>query len=367
MKRVHWLVAAVWTGLTLTTFMDSVEPGLIGIPIWLIAMVLTLVVHEAGHAVGATLAGWRVVVFSVWRLAYHVHNRRFVMLAGSDLHELAGWVLAVPASARHDTRGRQAVLVAGGPVANLTQAAIAFVWAAGATPGAMIFGVEVAPLMLGFGYLGIGMFVGNVIPREDGEFTSDGRVLLTLLRDGHRETWALTWAAAMLGTNVRLKDLPQWMLDEVLARREADPELARWCATIEIGQTLDRSPVDAALARLQIDRFRDAHGQNDWLLACDAFLAAVDERDLDRATRMIAQLGDPCELPQMEAAACAAAYQLAGDSAPAAEWLDRMDAIIAARSPFPDLTFRDIRARVESLRPLAGEAPVTLRALPASA
>ena len=25
------------------------------------------------------------------------------------------------------------------------------------------------------------------------------------------------------------------LLDEVLARREADPELARWCATIEIG------------------------------------------------------------------------------------------------------------------------------------
>lgn len=369
MKRVRWILAAMWTGLAVAAFTDSVELGLIGLPIWLLATLITIVLHEAGHAAGAMLAGWRVVVFSVWRLAYHLPNRRIVVLGRDDLHELAGWVLAVPASAGHDTAGRHGVLVAGGPVANLIQAIFAFLCAAGAQPGALILGVEVQPLMLGFAILGIGMFVGNLVPHQEGEFASDGLQLLGLLREeGRRGTsGGETWASAMLGTNVRLRDLPQWMIDDALARCEADPRLARWCATIEIGRTLDRSPLDVVLARSQIDRFRDAHGEGDWLLACDAFLAAVKERDLDRATRMIAQLGDPCELPQMEAAACAAAYQLAGDRQAAGEWLDRMDAIIAARSPFPDLTFRDIRARVENLRPLAGQAPAPLRGLSASA
>lgn len=363
MRELRLAVAAVWLGLTMVLFFRSVEPAVLaGIPLYIAAVVGSVAIHEAGHAVGAMLAGWRVIVFAVSRLAYHLPNRDVAILRRSDLHERSGWVLAVPSSASHNANWRHAIYVAGGPIANLLQAIAAYLWAANAQPGATILGAQADPLMMGITFLGLGLFIGNLVPRRVVEKANDGRLLLSLFRGGRHgaKFQPAAWAGALLKYKVRLRDIPQWMLDQDGKHPDADSPSARSYAAIEIGQTLDRSPVDTVSARAQIDKFWETYEPDDWLRACDAYLAATHERDLDRANRMIEQFNDPCAIPQMEAAARAAACKLAGHSELSSQWLEKMDEIVAAGSPFRDLTYREIRARIEAIQPLELEAPAAL-------
>lgn len=212
MKSVRRLVAGLWGGLTLVIFMRSAEPAeLVGIPLWIVASLASIAIHEAGHAAGAFFSGWRVVVFSVWRLAWHVPLRRVTILRASDLKEVWGWVLAVPGSAHRDTIARHAVFIAGGPLANLLQACVAVIWAATIPPDAKVLGVEAQLLLAGFALIGLGLFVGNTAPLRTRVVENDGYQLTGLLRGvpPANPLRAAGWAAALLDVNVRLRDLPQ--------------------------------------------------------------------------------------------------------------------------------------------------------------
>ncbi len=138
-----------------------------------------------------------------------------------------------------------------------------------------------------------------------------------------------------------------------LAKYHSDkPEVVRILRTLRIGQILDSDHVDQQIARSEIDSFWREYEPDDWLRACDAYLAAVHERNIDRCAAMVAQIGVPSTVAQLEFAARAAMAKLHGDNPSAQTWLELMDYKVAAGSPYRDLTFRDIRRQIETIAPL---------------
>lgn len=318
----------------------------------LLGLLGTILIHELGHAAAALLVRWQVIVFAVNRLAWHLHNRQFAILPRGYIEEAGGWVLSVPSSSATDTRLRYALVIAGGPAFSLIQALAAGFVAYLVEPGKRIWLIRADLCWAGFALCGLWAFWSTIVPRVK-KAGSDGSKLLRLYRQARRDEppEPLRWPLGLLRRQVRLRDIPEWMMEAARAPSQTDQVRARGIAALEIGQALDRDPVDVALTRSLIDAFWKEFEADDWLRACDAYLAAVYERDEERANSMIAELGNRTKIPQMEGAARAAVCMLAGDEQAACGWLDYMDAAIRANSPFRDLTARDIRTQIEAVRP----------------
>ena len=315
--------------------------------------ILTTFVHELGHALAARLVGWRVIVFSVQGLTLQLPNRNLVANRRTRVDGAAGWVSAVPSAPRFAKPLRRVIFIAGGPAISLAQAITMYCLAVFvASPEG--YG-QVKPNMLAgvFALLGLASFVATSIPNNKRN-GNDSAKLLALWRSirAGKPLEPTIWIQTLLAFNVRLRDVPNWMIKQSFEQRESSGPHLQFFDTLEIGRTLDAKVVDVIKARTQLDTYWLNHEPNDWLKACDAYLAAANERDLDRATAMVAQIGEPSDLPQMACAAKAATKMLAGERASANILLDEMDGFIRKKSPYADLTFRDIRARIEAIVPL---------------
>src|SRR5690349_15342004 len=80
------------------------------------------VIHEAGHAIGALIAGWRPIVVSAWPFAWHIPNNAIVIFGKGSGYDGGGYVAGVPRSLRQNTRARFGVFVAAGPLTSLVLA-----------------------------------------------------------------------------------------------------------------------------------------------------------------------------------------------------------------------------------------------------
>jgi hypothetical protein len=350
---------------------------------------VSTVIHEAGHAIGAIAAGWRPFVISAWPFAWHVPNNAIVLFGKGGGYDGGGYVAGVPSHPIANTRLRHAIFVAAGPIVSLA-VGIGLMTAAMAPsapppdfPGSSsrealppqtyayprldpFREVQVinsyqssqikwerarAGLMMALAFLSFASFVGTIIPRtlHDGQ-TTDGQMLLNALRRGPGPPYgAWGYLAHLLHYNVRLRDLPDWMLSEYRQLTEQSGQAPSANDAIDIGRTLDARVVDIAKARAQVDAYRAAYGDDDWLASIDAYLAAVHEGDGERAAAALANRPARMSDAAMLSAAEAALAARTGDATLLARKLDEMESRLLRDSPFPNPTFVDIRARIESV------------------
>src|SRR5262245_20719108 len=73
--------------------------------VYALARFASVAIHEVGHAVGSILVGWKILVFDVWRFAFHAPTRSFLLVSQlSEARHESGYVYSVPAGPRRDTK-----------------------------------------------------------------------------------------------------------------------------------------------------------------------------------------------------------------------------------------------------------------------
>ena len=344
----------ILTLYALTLYCVALGP-LAGFPTWYAGSWLATLIHEAGHALAARACGWRTIVFIVRPFGLHLPHRDFVILRRKMGVGYGGWVLSVPGQQSVATRGREALYIAGGPVASLLLAAVAMsvpvIWSN--QHGRVESTANL--IAIAFALQSLHGVIFTLLPSHKVGGSSDGHKLWQLRRDDGRwlDGQALRWIAAMLLYRIRLRDLPPWMLD--VARNTLPPgdsamdDAARALASLEIGIELDAALDDVRRARSMIDAHRARYGASEWLNSVDAFCAATWEADATRARAALWCGPRTEELRPMVMAAEAAVAAREGDAETARSRLRAMRQAVKAASPFDNATFRDIGQRIEAL------------------
>lgn len=322
---------------------------------------LTTLIHEAGHATGALISGWRVVVFTSWPFAIHIPNRSIVTSRRLNNTDGGGFVFAVPPSQERDTDLRWIVFVLLGPMFTLATTVALMLIAFGPPPSfTLTYGGALAStgfsspeqhriafcLLIALALLNLRTFLNTAVPSRQG---NDAQLILNTLRKRPlARPNAERWIGLLVKFNIRLRNIPDWMFER--AHRDAAVDAQRKLHHgYEIARAFDATHVDPDAVRQLIDRYRATHGDNDWLMTSDAWLASVYDCDLPRAEAAIASLtGEYSEPAFLAATKAAIATRLGRDSEATGE-LTQMEAELKKRSPFPNPTFRDIRKTVEKL------------------
>ena len=344
---VLWAAAFV---IYLTAYRDEPHVLFAALSFLAGAFVCTLV-HEAGHAVAALACGWRIIAFVVRPIAWQIPNRNLVILPRGFEQQFRGWVATVPRQLDAREQAQWRTILAAGPAASLALALIAFFgcWVLSDEPDHA--GIALSAVALGLGLQSLQVCAFAILPSATGGVETDGAQWRAARRtDGNYDAdTALQWIGAMLHFNVRLRDLPEWLLAGAENVPAPSAEAVRATAALRIGQVLDSSPVDTVLARRLIDQFHATYESNEWLTACDTYLTAMWEADLDRARALLAErAGLAVTMPVFMAAEAAVAAR-AGERDIARAKVRAMAAARRRESPFRDHTFRDIRNQIEAL------------------
>jgi hypothetical protein len=344
-------------GYSCAAFLGSFGPDierLAGLVLWILALFFVIFVHEIGHAIGAILVGWRLIVFAAGPIGFQFHNRDFAIIRRSHRTEAEGFVLAAPRSPAVWTRIRYSIIIAAGPVANLILTAVAIVAAHRSTPWTRL-GPDWPEILIGLACLSAAPALSTLTPSTRLGGRSDIQNLVQTLRTTG-SVWtrerAIGWLFSMTKNKLRLRDLPSWMVEEARAESNtAGGDLQRAYESLIIGIVLDSRPVDTVETRKLLDTFRAKHGGSAWLDSCDAYFISVWEGDADRARARL-WVGDAEDgmLP-MRLAADAAVQARSGDEEPARMLLAKMRQAVRKQSAFHDLTFRDIEQQIVALLP----------------
>lgn len=309
--------------------------------------------HELGHAVAAKLSGWRVNVFAVGPIAYHLINHDFAILPRKQRQEFGGFVLPSPSSQEVWSRQRHIAISAGGPVANLLLCASLFAWVLWSPSQAYDANQLNVPMFLSaLGIASLGTALTNGLPigskRHDGGHIASYKTM----SDDEFEQWrAPVQIESMLNHQIRLRDLPHWMLDEYRSNTkllDEHPVLSRVVHTYDVGIILDSPPVNLMQGRKYLDDHLKLYGDSEWLASCDAYFTAIWEKDGPAARSRLWQgeQHDDGLVPLVLAAKAAVAAQL-GEKAMATDYLRQMRVARSRRSIFPDYTFRDIGWQIQ--------------------
>lgn len=210
---VGWGLAPILGFLGLDLGGTDASPWVV-IPGLVASIFFVLAFHEAGHIAGGKLVGFRFTLFVVGPFKLYptpdgvkLGLNRSLMLAGG----LGG---AAPTDSRNLVR-RMTAYVAGGPVASLLLAVLAFglLFVAPPSIGIILGSVAVASLLIG---------VATLVPNKAGGLVSDG-ARLKMLREGGPE--AVRWSAigALGGASMageRPRDWDEELVRSSLAHRD---------------------------------------------------------------------------------------------------------------------------------------------------
>lgn len=354
-RVVRWLfgglASIILVVMSASAFGTGQKVALFGIlALWVVSWCCVLV-HESGHAIAAALAGWRTVVFAVQPLSWNALTRRLGRahwVHGGEARDVGGWVSAIPRHSAAITKGRYALFVAGGPIANIALATLAF-WAASHwLPVYDRPGLSISTLAATMGFVSTSVAIFNLFPSVRSGISTDGDILRRTWRaDENWRQHIIIGSVNTLGRHgMRPRDRPQWMLAEL--RSSGVEGATQTAVAMDISAILDAPPVDTAKARAMIETFRAEYGDSEWLCSCDAYLAAVWENDLARA-RAIRWHGETSDgqLP-LRLAVNAAIAAREGDYRAARDLLQKMR--VAARAePWMRPVFRDIDDQVGAL------------------
>jgi hypothetical protein len=355
-RGYHLLRQFVWFGLLLVGlvwFMGSSTSEFGPVTGWILALAgfwLVIFIHELGHAAAALACGWKVAVFVAGNLGFHIHNREFAWVPRSKRLKLAGFVVPYPGSTEVWTKRRSILIHAGGPAASLVFAALLATTAVMLANRGQSNGFDVSRLAAGLALFSFGTALMTLTPSGPGKPASDGQNIVRSLRRLEPEwlqTRGLVRLHALTSQNVRLRDLPSWMIEEAQTAAKNNDILGRAVAALIIGIVLDTLPVDIQSARELIDEFRRSNGNNAWLACCDAYFTATWENDAIRGRALLWNEEVEEDLKPLALAAEAAVLAREGDQLRAKQLLIAMRTEVARKSAFTDLTFRDIERQIE--------------------
>ena len=349
--RVSSILVSLWALLCYLAAFNSGNGPFLGFACWAIGLRISTLIHEFGHAAAVRACGWRVLVFVVRPFGLQIPNRNLFMARRAQHPGAGGWVSMVPRSQAAGTRARLAIIIAAGPVISLAVAVVAMggapLWLAASDR----YDLRVSLIGFAFGVQALHSGLFSLLPHPRVAGNSDGDILRMLRRAdaGWDAIQPLVWLRGLLDCNVRLRDLPHWMLDAARAIPLPPDGLAQHMATIEIGIVLDSTPVDAVLARRRINEHRALYGSSEWLDSCDAYLTAIWEADAARAQDALWKGAATEDMRPLVLAAMAAVAARAGEASVARTLLADMRSTLKAKSPYRNPTFRDIGRQIEAL------------------
>lgn len=201
MKKIRNLLPAVllgvlgiWAGRWLRAVGTTTSEGpwplgqLVGsLGLLLVASLLAIGMHEIGHAGLGRWQGFELHRLTVGPFQWQREDKRLRFRWNTSLYAAGGLVLCVPTDDQQ-LRRRYMALVAGGPLASLLWAGLAFTTYAFAQEWG-------APLRLGLGLTGAfsgAIAVVTLLPLHLGGMASDGARLLTLWQGGAASQLELT-------------------------------------------------------------------------------------------------------------------------------------------------------------------------------
>lgn len=349
--------------------------GLLGS--WLIVLIALLyplsrfgvtLVHEIGHAIGALLVGWRVAVITVWPVALHVPTGKIIVSNRVNISDGGGYLFSTPAELSRNRAYRFILIIMAGPLASLAMG-VCMLWLASSqfSPRPAI-GPEfnhAAPVIdllkpemvrsyfcvaVGFALMNFSVFIRTIVPRPASAAQNDGRMILDLLRNRERSAKStVLWIEWLLHFRARLRDIPDWMYDAARAENSKAISLPPIYDQWDIARALDAETVQPGRVRALIESYRATYGNNNWLLNCDAWLAAVHENDVECAENALALRQTDSGGKAMHAAAEAAVAARRGQHDIVKKSLWWLDQELHADSIFPNATFRDIRKTIEAI------------------
>jgi hypothetical protein len=281
---------------------------------------LALAIHELGHAIGGRLARFRFQLLVVGPLRVERDERtgRITVGLNRELSLYGGVAASVPLDTAN-LGARMAVVVAGGPVASVLLAAVAW----GLAPF-----VSDAPFvqlqLVALGLMSAGTACVTLLPMRSGGFSTDGARLLRLARQGpaaRREAATLP-LIAMMSAGTPPREWPEAMVRAAREPADASVEecfghLLAYMHLLDAGRVAEAG---AALDRVTALRgvFPPAFAPS--LDVEAAYFAGAHRGDAARARALLAQLPakSPAVQPWDRARAEAAALRAEGDVAGAA-------------------------------------------------
>ncbi|PXA86589.1 hypothetical protein DMC47_34650 [Nostoc sp. 3335mG] len=314
---------------------------------------VSTLVHEIGHAGMALACGWRIVTFAVRPFGWQVANRNFAFVSRRYRNGLSGWVAAVPRAPDDHAKAHWSRIIAAGPIASLILAAAALIamqLLPGPSDGAF---VDPKGLALGLMMQALYTCAFTILPAVRTGLITDGTQWRGLRKADERYSGdkAIIWINMLLLNKVRIRALPGWMVEQAEQAAEGREDIAPYIATIRVAQVLDAETVDVARARDMIERFRVTHttpALQEWLVACDAYVAAVWENDPDRANALLVERGASASSALFRAAEAAVAARTSDQTLMRSK-LKAMWAALRLESPFRDDTYRNIDRHIRTL------------------
>lgn len=220
-KRIPWgqvigtglsLAMGVGCGVVLTSWFDCCPAG-VSRPLWalglaaafLLALLVQITLHEAGHLVCGLLSGYRFCSFRVGSLMWMREDGGRLRLRRLRIAGTGGQCLMSPPEM---AEGRLPVTLynLGGPLANLLTAALAL-----APRGPAERGPLLSVFLLFFAVIGLFLAAMNGIPLRLGGIDNDGRNALSLGHDpaALRAFWVQMKVAEAQARGLRLREMPE--------------------------------------------------------------------------------------------------------------------------------------------------------------
>ena len=167
--------ALALAGVTLGRQVAALDGFIAGL---LLGLWPNVVLHEAGHLLAGMMAGMRPIALGIGPFRYERTLAGWRGYRGSALQGIAGFAALLPHGTTGGTRGAQAMMLAGGPMANLLTAAVCLV-AASLLDGSP----RIEGLLMGVGGGALVLGAANLFPfTVAAGWRSDGRNLLDLAR-----------------------------------------------------------------------------------------------------------------------------------------------------------------------------------------
>ena len=220
----------------------------VSVPLALLATLLMLwpniVLHEAGHAIAGIARGLRPMAFGIGPLRWERGQSRWRFRRGGRIGGLSGFASLLPEGERGLSRVDQMAYLAGGPLANLATAVLAFALLplADGSPG-------LAAFLLGTGAGAAFLGLLNLVPFHSQGWRSDGRGLLDLLRRTPEAALQqrIHHLLALNMAGVRPRDWPEALLPQPVDARSS-PMLAANGDLLRLAWAMDRGDDGAAAA-----------------------------------------------------------------------------------------------------------------------
>ncbi|OYU80643.1 MAG: hypothetical protein CFE23_07920 [Flavobacterium sp. BFFFF1] len=151
---------------------------LLFIPIFFIV----IAVHEAGHAIAGVWMDFDFKTYVVGPLMWEKEKQKWRFRWNRNVNTAGGLVICIPMGTQ-DLKKRFSVYAAGGPLASLLLALIAFGMFYAISPSTIFLEVASGSLCI-MAFLSIVIFIATALPMRAGGFSSDGARVLRLMQGG---------------------------------------------------------------------------------------------------------------------------------------------------------------------------------------